>query len=80
MIVRRRVENGVIVLSDCVRLPEGQDVTVGAAPTTGRKSHGILNIPILRHCSCKWCTLEGRNGEGETLTATKLGTQRRCSH
>jgi hypothetical protein len=37
------VENGVVVLADGVRLPEGQEVTV-IAPRVGAKPHGILDI------------------------------------
>ena len=47
MVARGHVQNGVVVLADGVRLPEGQEVTVLAsgrsldAPTP----HSILDIP-----------------------------------
>lgn len=46
MVARGRVRNGVIVLDNGVRLPEGQEVTVlapVASPQNGRP-HGILDI------------------------------------
>jgi hypothetical protein len=46
MVTRGQVKNGVVVLADGVRLPEGQEVTVlapGAWPTIAR-SHSILEI------------------------------------
>lgn len=46
MVARGRVQNGVIVLDDGVRLPEGQEVTVlapGDQPNAARP-HGILDI------------------------------------
>jgi len=45
MVVRGRVQNGVVVLTDGVRLPEGQEVTVLAPPLAGPPAHGILDIP-----------------------------------
>ena len=45
MVARGRVQNGVVVLADGVHLPEGQEVTVLAAPPAGSKMHGILDIP-----------------------------------
>jgi hypothetical protein len=46
MIARGRVENGVVVLADGVRLPEGQEVAV--TPLNGvpekRATHGLLDI------------------------------------
>jgi len=45
MVARRRVQNGVVVLTDGVRLPEGQEVTVLAPPLAGSPTHGILDIP-----------------------------------
>jgi hypothetical protein len=44
MVARGRVQNGVVVLADGVRLPEGQDVTVHAAVQI-REAHSILDIP-----------------------------------
>jgi hypothetical protein len=38
------VQNGVVVLADGVRLPEGQQVTVLVAPMTEAKVHSILDI------------------------------------
>jgi hypothetical protein len=45
MVVRGHVQNGVVVLADGVRLPEGQEVTVLAPSPPGSKGHGILDIP-----------------------------------
>jgi hypothetical protein len=45
MVARGRVQNGVVVLADGVRLPEGQEVIVVAPPPVGSKAHGILDIP-----------------------------------
>jgi hypothetical protein len=52
MVARGRVRNGVVVLEDGVRLPEGQDVTVLAsgeaknpAPIGAGEPHSILDIP-----------------------------------
>ncbi len=54
MIAHGRVQNGVIVLDDGVRLPEGQDVTVlaqgtGSPPerTDGTRQHSVLDIATL---------------------------------
>ena len=46
MVTQGQVKNGVVVLADDVRLPEGQEVTVlapGASPTLARP-HSILDI------------------------------------
>jgi hypothetical protein len=46
MVTRGRVRNGVVVLDNGVRLPEGQEVTVlapGACPPAARP-HSILDI------------------------------------
>ena len=61
MVVRGRVQDGVVVLDDGVRLPEGQEVTVlapDAGPVStrmeGARSHSVLDIatvalgPVLR--------------------------------
>ena len=61
MVLRGRVQNGVVVLDDGVRLPEGQEVsvlapgTVAAAPRLeGSRPHSVLDIgtvalgPVLR--------------------------------
>jgi len=45
MVARGRVQNGVVVLADGVRLPEGQEVTVLAQPPASLEGHGILDIP-----------------------------------
>jgi hypothetical protein len=45
MVARGRVQNGVVVLADGVRLPEGQEVRVLAAPLAELKAHSILAIP-----------------------------------
>ena len=50
MVARGRVHNGVVVLDDGVRLPEGQEVTVlapGTASAEARRSHSILDIPTV---------------------------------
>ena len=48
MVARGRVQNGVIVLDDGVRLPEGQEVTVLARGTArGTPGHSILDIPVV---------------------------------
>jgi hypothetical protein len=49
MIVRGRVQNGVVVLDDGVRLPEGLEVTVvgrGATPAAS-PSHSVLDVPAV---------------------------------
>ena len=51
MVARGRVRNGVVVLEEGVRLPEGQEVTVLApgdtaiTPPTVSQAHSILDIP-----------------------------------
>jgi hypothetical protein len=45
MVARGRVQNGVVVLADGVRLPEGQEVAVVALPPADLEAHGILDIP-----------------------------------
>ena len=45
MVARGHVQNGVVVLADGVRLPEGQEVTVLAPPSAAANAHGILDIP-----------------------------------
>ena len=54
MVARGRVQNGVIVLDDGVRLPEGLEVTVlgrGTTPTSplspGAPAHSVLDIPAV---------------------------------
>ena len=53
MVARGRVQNGVVVLENGVRLPEGQDVTV-LAPSVAPASvpgqgggHSVLDIPTV---------------------------------
>jgi hypothetical protein len=45
MVAKGRVQNGVVVLEEGIRLPEGQEVTVLAHPMAGAAVHGILEIP-----------------------------------
>lgn len=47
MVAHGRVQNGVIVLDDGVRLPEGQLVTVVASTLHESKGHSILDIPSI---------------------------------
>jgi len=54
MVARGRVQNGVIVLDNGVRLPEGQEVTVltpDTLPTSpwieGARPHSVLDIPTV---------------------------------
>ena len=54
MVARGRVQNGVVILNDEVRLPEGQEVTVltgGAALAEprfqGSPSQSVLDIPTV---------------------------------
>jgi hypothetical protein len=54
MVVRGRVQNGVVVLDDGVRLPEGEEVTVLAPATLPSGSrversrpHGVLDIATI---------------------------------
>ena len=47
MVTRGRVRNGVVVLENGVRLPEGQEVTVLApgTPLQDAQPQGVLEIP-----------------------------------
>ncbi len=54
MVVRGRVQNGLIVLDEGVRLLEGQEVTVVAQctspatpPTKGSSPHSFMDIPTV---------------------------------
>ncbi len=54
MVARGRVQNGVVVLDDGVRLPEGQEVIVlgpGTAPIAPSlpdlPPHSVLDIPVV---------------------------------
>ncbi len=44
-VARGRVQNGVVVLTDGVRFPEGQEVSVLAPPLAGSNAQSILDIP-----------------------------------
>ena len=65
MVARGRVQNGVVVLDNGVRLPEGQEVTVLAPDAVlasqrmeGSRPHSVLDIPtasvgtVLRPLTC----------------------------
>ena len=45
MVAKGRVQNGVVVLAEGIRLSEGQDVTVYVSPPAGSNTHSILDIP-----------------------------------
>ena len=50
MVARGRVQNGVVVLDESVRLPEGLEVTVVAPDQSvslsrGEAAHSVLDIP-----------------------------------
>jgi hypothetical protein len=47
MVVRGQVQNGVVVLADGIRFPEGKKVTVIPLdePTTSAQPHSVLEIP-----------------------------------
>jgi hypothetical protein len=45
MVARGYVENGVVVLADGVRLPDGQEVTVITKPLPSSTTRSILDIP-----------------------------------
>jgi hypothetical protein len=47
MVARGRVQNGVVVLAEGVRLCEGQEVTVVVSPSAGSNTHSILDIPAV---------------------------------
>ncbi|MBI3410252.1 MAG: hypothetical protein HY040_18075 [Planctomycetes bacterium] len=53
MVARGRVKNGVVVLDNGVRLPEGQEVAVlapGTAPApmpTEGRPHSVMDIPTV---------------------------------
>jgi hypothetical protein len=57
MVVRGRVQNGVVVLSDGACLPEGEEVVVltnanttarSDAPPAQAKAHSVSDIPAVR--------------------------------
>jgi hypothetical protein len=51
MVGRGRVQNGVVVLANGVRLPEGQEVTILAHATVPRAAHRRLAVAQRpRHC------------------------------
>ena len=39
------MQNGVVVLDDGVRLPEGQEVSVLVRLAANEKTHGVMDIP-----------------------------------
>jgi hypothetical protein len=45
MVARGRVQNGVVVLAEGFRLPEGQEVTVLTSQQEDLNLHSILDIP-----------------------------------
>jgi hypothetical protein len=45
MVVRGHVQNGVVLLDDCVRLSEGQAVWVHVPSPANAKGDSILDIP-----------------------------------
>ena len=45
MVARGHVQNGVVVLDDGVRLPEGQEVSVFVRIATHEDTHSVLSIP-----------------------------------
>jgi hypothetical protein len=45
MVARGHVQNGVVVLADGIRLPEGQEVTVLAPSPPDAPTHSILDVP-----------------------------------
>jgi hypothetical protein len=50
MVARGRVQNGVVVLEEGIRLPEGLEVTVAVSDQTaslsrGKEPHSVLDIP-----------------------------------
>lgn len=45
MVARGLVQNGVVVLRDGVRLPEGQEVTVVSPAVDATQGHSILDVP-----------------------------------
>jgi hypothetical protein len=51
MVLRGFVRNGVVVLDEGVRLPEGEEVTVVAGPSISRgqsdASHSVMDIPAV---------------------------------
>ena len=47
MVVRGKVQNGVVVPADGVHLPEGQGVTVLTPSAAASQGHSILDIPAV---------------------------------
>jgi len=47
MVIRGRVQNGVVVLVEGLRLPEGQEVTVLATSPSDSGSHSLVDIPAV---------------------------------
>jgi hypothetical protein len=48
MVVRGRVQNGVVVLAGDIRLEEGQEVTVLVRPFAEPAAHSIMDIAHVR--------------------------------
>ena len=74
MTARGRVQNGVVVLDDGVRLPEGQEVTVlghGTAPVgpslQGSPPHSVLEIPAVSLGPVLWALTADDDLLGEML-------------
>ena len=74
MVAQGRVQNGVVVLDDGVRLAEGLEVTVlasGAAPTTppihGSAPHSLLDIQPVSLGSVLHTPIDGDDLLGEML-------------
>ncbi|MCI0643136.1 MAG: hypothetical protein L0Y72_31295 [Gemmataceae bacterium] len=67
MVARGRVQNGVVVLADDVRLPEGEDVTVLAPTPGGSKTQSILDIPPISLGSMLRATASDNDLLGEML-------------
>jgi hypothetical protein len=45
MVIRGHVHNGVVVLDEDVKLPEGQQVVVHTANAPSAERHSLLDIP-----------------------------------
>ncbi|HEV2970922.1 MAG TPA: hypothetical protein VGY55_13200 [Pirellulales bacterium] len=69
MVVRGHVQNGVVVLDNGVRLPEGEEVTVlAAAPTQDSpQPHSLLDIPPVSLGSLVRPFIAGEDRLGELL-------------
>jgi hypothetical protein len=47
MVARGHVQNGVAVLDNGIRLPEGQEVSVLVPLAANGKTHSVLSIPAV---------------------------------